>query len=73
MPVSFLAQALPPNAKLLSLKNMPAEDGHSGGMPLRLAHLYEEAESPALSLPANVSLTAVFSVRHGIAQGYGCC
>ena len=58
---SFLSTALPPNVKLITLKNMPAEDGHSGAMLLRLAHLFEVGESAALSGPATVSLAAVFA------------
>jgi alpha-mannosidase len=57
---SFLSAALPKNVKLMTLKNMPAEDGHSGAMLLRLAHLYEVGESAALSAPATVSLAALF-------------
>ena len=47
--------------KLLTLKNMPAEDGHNGGMLLRLSHLYEAGESDTLSRPATVSLASVFA------------
>merc|ERR1711964_30597 len=36
---SLVSKALPPNVKLMTLKNMPAQDG--GGVLLRLAHLYE--------------------------------
>ena len=60
-PRSLIAAALPPNVKLLTLKNMPVEDGHNGGMLLRLAHLYEAGESDNLSLPATVSLARVFA------------
>jgi hypothetical protein len=57
---SNLAQALPPNIKLLTLTNNYAAH-NNGTILLRLAHLYAHGEHPTLSAAVTLSLRAVFA------------
>ena len=57
---SHLAQALPPNIKLLTLTNNYAAH-NNGTILLRLAHLYAHGEHPTLSAAVTLSLRAVFA------------
>jgi alpha-mannosidase len=62
-PFSLISSALPKNVKLMTLKNMPAEDVAytNGHVLVRLAHLFQVGEHPTLAAPVNVSLAALFS------------
>jgi len=55
----YLSEPLPENVKLMTLTD---NYKHAmGGTLLRLSHLYSVGEHPTLSLPAKVSLSAVFA------------
>ena len=62
-PFSLISSALPKNVKLMTLKNMPAEDVAyaKGHVLVRLAHLFQVGEHSSLAAPVNVSLAALFS------------
>ena len=60
---SAISHALPANVKLMTLKNMPAEDVAytTGHVLVRLAHLFQVGEHSTLAAPVNVSLAALFA------------
>jgi alpha-mannosidase len=60
---SAISKALPKNVKLMTLKNMPAEDVAytKGHVLVRLAHLFQVDEHSTLAKPVNVSLASLFS------------
>jgi alpha-mannosidase len=57
---SSISAALPPNVKLMTLSSNYAA-WNDGKIILRLSHLYQVGEHPTLSMPATVSLAAVFA------------
>lgn len=58
--MSAIAEALPPNIKLMTLSSNYAT-WNEGKLLLRLSHLYAVGEHPTLSRPATFSLAAVFA------------
>jgi len=57
---SALSTELPKNVKLVTLTNNYAEH-NDGKLLLRLSHLYEAGEHPALATPVTVDLSKVFN------------
>jgi hypothetical protein len=58
--MSAIAEALPPNVKLMTLSSNYAA-WNAGKLLLRVSHLYAIGEHPELSRPATFSLAAVFA------------